>query len=105
VLAEWGLSHLADDAILIVSELMTNALDASMCMPTNPPIALRLIAEAGRLVIEAWDQSPLELAPIDADNDSECGRGFTVIAALSNSWGHRRITRDRKVVWAVLEFE
>jgi len=44
ILHEWGLRHLADDATLIVSELMTNAADASVLLPDRPPIALRLLA-------------------------------------------------------------
>ena len=56
VLAEWGLAHLADDAALVLSELMTNALEASAVLPHRPPIALRLLASETSLVIEAWDQ-------------------------------------------------
>jgi hypothetical protein len=56
VLAEWGLAQLTDDAVLVVSELMTNALEASAVLPHRPPIALRLLASPASLVIEAWDQ-------------------------------------------------
>lgn len=44
VLHEWGLRNLADDAALVVSELMTNALNASVAMDDRPPIALGLRA-------------------------------------------------------------
>ena len=44
VLHEWGLRVLAENAALIVSELMTNAADASTVLPERPPIALRLLA-------------------------------------------------------------
>jgi hypothetical protein len=36
VLHEWGLRALADDAALIVSELITNAADASVVLPECP---------------------------------------------------------------------
>src|SRR6266705_2642376 len=56
VLIEWGLGHLLDDSVLLVSELMTNALRASRALPTPTPIVLRLLANDSQLIIEAWDQ-------------------------------------------------
>jgi anti-sigma regulatory factor (Ser/Thr protein kinase) len=104
LLHEWGLRHLVEDAALIVSELMTNAVDASVVLPHRPPIALRLLASERSLLIEAWDHSPLDLEPRNADPgpDAECGRGLTVVAALSERWGWERTGRDRKVVRAEL---
>jgi anti-sigma regulatory factor (Ser/Thr protein kinase) len=102
VLHEWGLRDLAEDAALIVSELMTNAADASIVLPDRPPIALRLLASEKSLVIEAWDQSPLDVEPHEPDPDAECGRGLTVVAALSHRWGCERTGHRHKVVWAEL---
>jgi anti-sigma regulatory factor (Ser/Thr protein kinase) len=102
VLHEWGLRALADDAALIVSELMTNALDASAVLPERPPITLRLLAGEKSLLIEAWDHSPRDLEPTEPDADAECGRGLTVVAALSDNWGWERTGPRRKVVWAEL---
>jgi len=100
VLHEWGLREVADDAALIVSELMTNAADASIVLPERPPIALRLLASETSLVIEVWDHSPLDLEPREADPADECGRGLTVVAALADRWGCERTGDNRKVVWA-----
>lgn len=102
VLHEWGLRALADDAALIVSELMTNAADASVVLSERPPIALRLLATEKTLVIEVWDQSPLDLEPREAGPGAECGRGLTVVAALADRWGCERASHNRKVVWAEL---
>jgi anti-sigma regulatory factor (Ser/Thr protein kinase) len=102
VLHEWGLRALTDDAALIVSELMTNATDASVVLPDRPPIALRLLATRKSLVIEAWDQSPLDLDPREADASDERGRGLTVVAALSDQWGWKRTGGRCKIVWAEL---
>jgi hypothetical protein len=82
--------------------LITNAIDASIVLPERPPVSLRLLATEKSLVIEVWDQSPLDLEPHEADPDDECGRGLTVIAALSDRWGCERTGRRRKVVWAML---
>ncbi len=102
VLHGWGLRALAEDAALIVSELMTNAADASIVLPERPPIALRLLASGKSLIIEAWDQSPLDLEPGQPEADDECGRGLMVVAALSDRWGCERTGYRRKVVWAEL---
>jgi anti-sigma regulatory factor (Ser/Thr protein kinase) len=102
VLHEWGLRGLAEDAALIVSELMTNAVDASAVLPDRPPVTLRLLVGERSLLIEVWDQSPLDLEPREADADSECGRGLTVVAALSDRCGWERTGHRRKVVWAEL---
>lgn len=100
VLHEWGLRDLAGDAEMIVSELITNAIDASALLPERPPVSLRLLLTGKSLVIEVWDHSPLGLEPREADADDECGRGLTVVAALSDRWGWDRTGRNRKVVWA-----
>jgi anti-sigma regulatory factor (Ser/Thr protein kinase) len=102
VLHEWGLRHLAEDAALIVSELITNAAEASMALPDHPPITLRLLASDTTLIIEAWDHSPADLRPRDPDPGAESGRGLTVVAALSHRWGAERTATTRKVVWAEL---
>jgi anti-sigma regulatory factor (Ser/Thr protein kinase) len=102
VLHEWGLRRAAEDAVLVVSELITNAADASIVLPDRPPIALRLLASEKFLVIEAWDHSPLDLDPREADAEDECGRGLTVVAAISDRWGCERTGYRRKVVWAEL---
>ena len=102
VLHEWGLRGLADDTALVVSELITNAIDASVVLPERPPVSLRLLANERSLLIEVWDRSPLGLEPREADPGAESGRGLTVVAALSQRWGWKRTAENRKVVWAEL---
>jgi anti-sigma regulatory factor (Ser/Thr protein kinase) len=102
VLHEWGLRDLAGDAQMVVSELITNASDASTLLPERPPVSLRLLLTGKSLVIEVWDHSPLDLEPREADADDECGRGLTVVEALSDRWGWERTGHDRKVVCAEL---
>ncbi len=99
VLAEWGLSHLADDAVLLVSELLTNALRASLALPAPAPIVLRLLANDEQLIIEAWDQRAEGYDLQHGAPDDEHGRGLTVVAALSKRWGAGRISSTYKVVW------
>jgi len=102
VLHEWGLRDLSDDAQMIVSELITNAIDASTVLPERPPVSLRLLLTGKSLIIEVCDHSPRGLEPREADADDECGRGLTVVAALADHWGWERAGHNRKVVWAEL---
>jgi anti-sigma regulatory factor (Ser/Thr protein kinase) len=102
VLHEWGLRNLAGDAEMVLSEMITNAIDASTLLPERPPVSLRLLLTGKSLVIEVWDHSPLDLEPREADADDERGRGLTVVAALSDRWGWERTGHNRKVVWAEL---
>lgn len=102
VLGEWGLVHLADDAVLLVSELLTNALRASLALRTPTPIVLRLLANDRQLIIEAWDTWTDGFDISRRASDPEHGRGLTVVAALSKRWGAGRISREYKAVWCEL---
>jgi anti-sigma regulatory factor (Ser/Thr protein kinase) len=85
---------------MIVSELTTNAYDASARWPDKPPMTLRLSANDTRLLIEVWDHSPDDPAPVDADTDSEAGRGLTIVDALATRWGINHHAYQLKAVWA-----
>ncbi|MDH6137588.1 anti-sigma regulatory factor (Ser/Thr protein kinase) [Kitasatospora sp. MAA4] len=86
VLADWGLAEeLVFDALLVVSELVTNAVEHAL-----PPTTLRLQAHAtdGRteLQVDVMDGGP---AAHDGEWTSSCaadehGRGRQIVAALAN---------------------
>ena len=104
VLREWDLRDLADDAALLISELVTNAVAASAVLPDRPPVSLRLIADGGSLRIEVQDHSPADLRPeAQGSDDAEHGRGLGVVAALSSRCGSERTAPARKTVWAELD--
>jgi anti-sigma regulatory factor (Ser/Thr protein kinase) len=102
VLWEWQLGHLAEDAETLVSELLTNAVKASSSPDGVGLVVLRLLANRERLLIEVWDHNPDDPQPRQADAESESGRGFSVIEALSSRWGFRRLSYSVKVVWCEL---
>ena len=111
VLWEWGLAGLAEDTELVVSEMITNGVQASRAM-TQAAVRLWLLSDRARVVILAWDASPLPPVPADPRADAENGRGLLLVDAISERWGwyfpdEQASTgapdQRGKVVWAVMQ--
>ena len=92
------LPQLADDAQLLASELVTNAVRHA-----TGPIDVRAYVRDGFLRLEvsdaAFDRGP---ARREAQPDDEGGRGMELVDKLSARWGWRA-TGHSKVVWLDLE--
>jgi anti-sigma regulatory factor (Ser/Thr protein kinase) len=107
VLREWGLDRLADDTELLVSELTTNALQASAPI-ADAAIGLWLASDCERAVILVWDPSPQPPAAAKPGQDAEDGRGLLLVEALSLQWGWYFPASTSpgghagKVVWAIV---
>ncbi|MER5184142.1 ATP-binding protein [Streptomyces sp. NPDC002896] len=103
ILADWGLPpDTAEDALLVISELVTNAVTHA-----RPPAVLRLAWTEldGRraLRIEVTDAGPVSLAERPADlQPDEHGRGIPIVAALSARHGVRTHS-DGVTRWADVE--
>ncbi|MGW3687951.1 SpoIIE family protein phosphatase [Streptomyces sp. NPDC005125] len=120
-LAEWtglglpaavGFSdRLADDAVTVADELVTNAV---VHAGTTVELLFRLEEaaeeEAAALVLEVADQHPARsvrserpgpVPAADPDDPAEGGRGLQVVAALAERWGITYRT-GLKTVWARL---
>ncbi len=97
-LVEWGLLPCLDDALLIASELVTNAARHG-----QGKVKLHIQATDGLVRIEVEDQSiqqvPQRRNPTDA---SAGGRGLILVEALSERWGWDSGTSS-KTVWAELD--
>jgi anti-sigma regulatory factor (Ser/Thr protein kinase) len=97
-LAEWSLpDSLSRDAILLVSEMVTNAI-----VHGRAPIQLRLRRAREHLLVEVDDTAtavPRKLRPTSSDVH---GRGLQLVAMMADQWGTRPI-RDGKSVWCALE--
>ena len=102
-----GLDRLADDTELLVSELTTNALQASAPI-ADAAIGLWLASDCERAVILVWDPSPQPPTPANPGQDAEDGRGMLLVQALSLQWGWYFPASTSpgghagKVVWAIL---
>ena len=99
-LAAWKLAHLSGDAELIASELMTNAVTATLGIRAAAPVALYLALDDRRLTLLVWDACPVLPAQRRRDDDAAGGRGLEIVQALSDRWGTCAIPGRGKVVWA-----
>jgi anti-sigma regulatory factor (Ser/Thr protein kinase) len=120
-LRDWGYSHIADDAQLIATELITNAANAT----PGEEIGFRLCRVADDVVLAVWDsgeevpvarpQGVPTLDDLDLDLDLDLdhghgraadrlddngGRGLRIVAALAAEFGYERVPAGGKWVWA-----
>ncbi len=81
-----------DDAVLMVSELVTNAVAHG-----RPEITLRLRLRPGRLTVAVADcgEAPLECATPSLRQTS--GRGLAIVDALATCWGVSQGRVDKQV--------
>lgn len=106
---EWGLNDLGSTIELLVSELVTNAVQTVTGGAELAFIRLRLSSDKVRLLIEVWDADPRPpvattltsdgVPPLDAVG----GRGLFLVATLSQRWSWHPAPRwGGKVVWCEL---
>ena len=100
---EWQLTALSQDAELIVSEIVTNAVHITRADGRTAPVRLWLLAGRARLLILVQDASPLPPVPVSASGDAENGRGLLLVDALSTRWGHFLHASGGKVVWSLMD--
>jgi anti-sigma regulatory factor (Ser/Thr protein kinase) len=103
-LTAWKLGDIADDIELVVSEIVTNAVRATLGMRAAAPVALYLALDRRGLYVLAWDCCP-ELPVLRAHaDDAESGRGLELVSALSDEWGTCACAEGGgKVTWARFE--
>ena len=88
-------TSVAEDAELIVTELVTNVF-----LHGRPPATLRVLPVVGGIRIEVEDTG--RTMPVQMSNNPEAmtGRGLSLIAALASAWGIDPGDSGGKVVWA-----
>ena len=101
VLSAWRLSRLEENAVLVVSELLTNAVRHAR---DTDAIELDLHVTRAWLRIEIQDRDRQWPRPRVLDELSESGFGFVLIDALAAKWGVRE-TDTGKAVWAELDIQ
>lgn len=110
ILGSWGLLVVAEDAAVIVSELVTNALYHGV-RDTNGPahdgtahdrVELILLRRESEMVCAVTDPGAGHPVLETPDPAAEAGRGLHVIEALAATWGWTRLDAHKKAVWATL---
>jgi hypothetical protein len=104
IIGEWRLPGLVHEAELVVSELITNSMNASRSL-VSPVIGLRLTYDRGELVILVRDYCPRAPHVRHPSAEDVDGRGLLLVEALSARHGWYPLGGDipGKIVWAALQ--
>jgi CheY-like chemotaxis protein len=96
----WGCEDILEDAQLVVSELVTNALlhGRGLC-------ELAIAFRSGWLRVEVRDRGTGGPEVQAANERSEHGRGLLLVSAMTDAWGVEPLPAGGKVVWAELRSE
>ncbi len=97
VLQDWRLAELSTTVELLVSEIVTNAVQASAGPPGSRPdqagaggastLLFWLAGDRERVLIQVWDGCERRPQLRDAGTTAESGRGLLLVEALSAEWG------------------
>ncbi|WP_240649388.1 SpoIIE family protein phosphatase [Streptomyces sp. Z26] len=91
-LLDWGLDAVVDEAVLLVSELVTNSLRYA-----HGPVGVRMVRGTS-LLVEVSDPLPDPPRVRNATEEDEGGRGIQLVARESRRWGTRHGALG-KTVW------
>jgi hypothetical protein len=109
-LRKWQLDALIEDAIVVASELATNAIrhgtpamgDATGASGSGQ-VELSWCLQASRLICVVTDQTGTPPAVEDGGPEAESGHGLQIVGALAVAWGWTILGTGQKAVWAALE--
>ena len=103
-LREWQLDELVHEAVLIASELVTNAIRHGLA-GTSDGVELAWRRQAARVICMVTDRSPLPPVLGFACQEAESGRGLLVVEAIATAWGWMMLSATSKAVWAALTIQ
>jgi anti-sigma regulatory factor (Ser/Thr protein kinase) len=93
----WGLDGLVETTVLVISELVTNAI-----LHGGRGAVLTLTADSARMRAEVRDGSASEPVMRSYSETATTGRGMVIVDALAAAWGSFPVDGG-KVVWFELE--
>lgn len=100
----WKLDGLVEEAVIVASELVTNAITHGMCFAgadeDTAGVELAWQRQADRIVCVVTDCSSMPPVLEQADMSAESGRGLQVVSALAVAWGWVVLGAREKAVWA-----
>jgi anti-sigma regulatory factor (Ser/Thr protein kinase) len=92
----WELPNIAEEAELLASEVVTNAL-----VHGDSDVSVYVRRYPERIRVEVRDSDPHPALPVTfprAEDQAEDGRGLLIVSALASSWGNSPSGRG-KTVW------
>jgi len=106
-LRAWNLEALVEEAVIVASELVTNAIRHGSC-PAGPTadgasVMLAWQRHDGRIICVVTDCNSLPPVLEQADMSAESGRGLQVVHALAAAWGWVMLGACEKAVWAAFQ--
>ena len=96
----WEIPVDPDVAILLTSELVTNAIRHEV----TGIVTLSVTCSADQLRVDVYDTSRRLPMLVDAPTDAEAGRGLMLVTTLAHEWGFYR-TPAGKAVYFALAFQ
>ncbi|MFK4272543.1 ATP-binding protein [Streptomyces milbemycinicus] len=101
-LALWGRRHCADDVMMVVGELVANAVRHALTSHPDRHGWLGLMNTASTVICAVQDPSPDKPLPYTATAQDTRGRGLHIIGELTHDWGYSLHGNAGKTVWAVV---
>jgi anti-sigma regulatory factor (Ser/Thr protein kinase) len=99
-LQDWHVpAPVVDDALIVVSELVTNAVRHAG--DESDTLELELARSGDHLRVALSDGSTASPSPRSASHVAEDGRGMAILAALSDRWGIEPHNGGKQVWWEV----
>ena len=95
---DWGVPVDPDAAVLLTSELVTNAITHE----AGETITLGIRCLRGRLRVDVYDTSRSFPVVSVAPGDAETGRGLMLVATLAAEWGFYRTPAGKAVYFTLL---
>jgi hypothetical protein len=96
VLDDWDLTPLRDNALLVVSELVTNALKQ------RDVFLFALQRRSETVLVEVTDMGPGLPMMKNAGEMDAAGRGLFLVDVVCDEWGVRPEENGGKTVWAAI---
>ncbi|MBO1414656.1 ATP-binding protein, partial [Streptomyces sp. FH025] len=100
----WGLPEVVDDAVVLVSELVTNAVVHAgtaaevCCLREEETVRIEVTDHHPERGLPSLGDGPASASDRYADPDGEGGRGLLMCSALAERWGVE-YAAGRKTVW------
>ncbi|WP_221347802.1 ATP-binding protein [Streptomyces beigongshangae] len=104
-LSDWG--HSAgepafEDVVLLVSELVTNAVRHAPLPEREFEVAVTTLADGSCLIEVSDDSSVPPRLRQNGHHEEESGRGLRLVESLTTAWGVWSGGRHGKTIWALV---